>query len=37
MVHVFPKWFHLCAQKKEKESHVIFTHVANFVTFKFIS
>jgi len=37
MVQVFPKCFHLCAQKKEKENHVIFTHVANFVMFKFIS
>jgi CRISPR/Cas system-associated protein Csx1 len=37
MVQVFPKCFHLCVQKKEKENHVIFTHVANFVMFKFIS
>jgi hypothetical protein len=37
MVQVFPKWFHLCVQKKEKENHMIFTHVANFVMFKFIS
>jgi hypothetical protein len=37
MVQVFPKCFHLCAQKKEKENHMIFTHVVNFVMFKFIS
>jgi len=37
MVQVFPKWFHLCVQKKEKENHVICTHETNFAMFKFIS
>jgi hypothetical protein len=37
MVQVFPKTFHLCVQKKEKENHMIFTHVVNFVMFTFIS